>query len=59
MIFNVGGVDVGVFFPVEVTFIGRGCVSGVAVSSVEKVDGSEAPEFSVDAFVSTDEYQVV
>ncbi|KAF9528125.1 hypothetical protein CPB83DRAFT_357502 [Crepidotus variabilis] len=59
LIFNVGGADVSVFFPVEVNFIGQGCLAGLAIESVEKVDGSEAPEYSLDAFVSTDEYVVI
>jgi len=59
LIFNVGGVDVGIFFPVEVSFIGQGSLAGVVISSVDKVDESEPPEFSVDSFVSTDEYLVV
>ena len=59
LIFNVGGADVGIFFPVEVSFIGQGSLAGVAVASVDKLDGSESPEFSVDSFVSADEYLVV
>ncbi|KAF8971900.1 hypothetical protein BDZ97DRAFT_1152820 [Flammula alnicola] len=59
LIFNVGGVDVGAFFPVEVSFIGQGSLAGVAVASVDKVNGDEAPEYSVDAFVTADEYLVV
>lgn len=59
MIFNVGGVDIGAFFPVEVSFIGQGSLAGVAVASVEKINGEEPPEFSVDAFVTADEYLVV
>lgn len=59
IIFNVGGVDAGIFFPVEVSFIGQGSLAGVAVASVERVDGGESPEFSIDSFVTADEYLVV
>ncbi|KDR85930.1 hypothetical protein GALMADRAFT_393628 [Galerina marginata CBS 339.88] len=59
LIFNVGGVDVGAFFPVDVSFIGQGSLAGVAVASVDKINGDEAPEYSVDAFVTADEYLVV
>ena len=59
LVFNVGGVDVGAFFPVEVSFIGQGTLAGVGVAGVEKVSGEDMPEYSVDAFVTTDEYLVV
>ena len=59
IIFNVGGVDAGIFFPVEVNFIGQGSLAGVAVASIEKLDGSELLDFSVDSFITTDEYLVV
>jgi hypothetical protein len=52
-------VDAGIFFPVDVTFIGQGSLAGVAVASIEKVDGSESPDFSVDSFITTDGYLVV
>jgi len=59
LIFNVGGVDVTAFFPVDVSFIGRGSLAGVAVASVSRVDDGEGPEYSVDALVTADEYLVV
>jgi hypothetical protein len=59
LIFNVGGIDVSAFFPVEVTFIGQGSLAGVAVASVDRVNGESAPDYSVDAFVTADEYLVV
>jgi len=59
LIFNVGGVDVGAFFPVEVTFIGQGSLAGISVASVATIEDGDDTEFSVDAFVSTDEYLVV
>jgi len=59
LIFNVGGVDIGAFFPVDVSFIGQGSLAGVAVSSIDRINGDEAPDFSVDAFITTDEYLVV
>ena len=59
LIFNVGGVDITAFFPVDVSFIGQGSLAGVAVTSVSRVDGAEGPEYSVDAFVTADEYRVV
>jgi len=59
LIFNVGGVDVGAFFPVDVSFIGQGSLAGVAVASIDRVNGEGAPEYSVDSFVTADEYLVV
>ncbi|PPQ69658.1 hypothetical protein CVT26_001527 [Gymnopilus dilepis] len=59
LIFSVGGVDTGAFFPVDVSFIGQGSLAGVAVESVEKINGEGSPEFSVDAFITADEYLVV
>ena len=59
LIFNVGGVDVTAFFPVDVSFIGQGSLAGVAVASVSRVDGAQGPEYSVDALVTADEYRVV
>lgn len=57
--FNVGGVDVGTFFPVDVSFIGQGSLAGVAVASIDRTSGGDAPDYSVDAFVTADEYLVV
>lgn len=59
LIFNVGGVDITAFFPVEVSFIGQGSLAGVAIASVGRVDDAQGPEYSVDAFVTADEYRVV
>jgi len=59
LIFNIGGVDVGAFFPVDISFIAQGSLAGVAVESVSRVDGAEAPEFSVDSLFTTDEFLVV
>ena len=59
LIFNVGGVDVTAFFPVDVSFIGQGSLAGIAVASVSRVDGTQGPEYSVDALVTADEYLVV
>ena len=59
LIFSVGGVDTGVFFPVEVSFVGQGSLAGVGVERVEKIGEGDAPEFSVDAIVGVDEYLVV
>lgn len=59
LIFNVGGVDVGAFFPVEVSFIGQGSLAGVAIGSIDKINSDEVPEYSVDAFITADEYLVV
>jgi hypothetical protein len=59
LIFNVGGVDVGAFFPVEVSFIGQGSLAGIAVASIAKTNDGDTPDYSVDSFVTTDEYLVV
>ncbi|PPQ66344.1 hypothetical protein CVT24_007181 [Panaeolus cyanescens] len=59
LMFNVGGVDVGAFFPVDVSFIGQGSLAGVSVESIERTNGGDAPDYSVDTFVTADEYLVV
>ncbi|ESK88676.1 coatomer subunit delta [Moniliophthora roreri MCA 2997] len=59
LIFSVGGDDVGTFFPVDVTFIGKGSLAGVDVVSVAQVAGGEAMLFSVDSLLTIDEYLVV
>ncbi|KAG6813710.1 hypothetical protein H0H92_008118 [Tricholoma furcatifolium] len=59
LIFTVGGDDVNVFFPVQVSFVSQGSLAGIGVASVSRVDGGEAPPFSVDALAQTEEYLVV
>ncbi|KAF5332613.1 hypothetical protein D9611_005281 [Ephemerocybe angulata] len=59
LIFSVNGVDVGAFFPVDVSFVGQGSLAGVGVQKVETVDGAAGPAFSIDALVTADEYSVV
>ncbi|KAF8890090.1 hypothetical protein BD779DRAFT_1518270 [Infundibulicybe gibba] len=59
LIFTVGGDDTGTFFPVVVTFVGQGSMAGVGVASVSKIAGGDDPSFSVDSFVTTEEYLVV
>lgn len=59
LVFSVNGDDTSVFFPVKVTFIGQGSLAGVTVVSATSVNGGESPEFSVDACVTTEDYQVV
>ncbi|KAG0706659.1 hypothetical protein DFH29DRAFT_136012 [Suillus ampliporus] len=57
--FSVGGDDPSMFFPVRVSFVGRGSIAGVGVDAVSRVDGGEAPAFSVDAVVTTEDYLVI
>ncbi|KAL0064799.1 coatomer subunit delta [Marasmius tenuissimus] len=59
IIFSVGGDDVGAFFPVEVTFVGRGSLAGIDVASVAQTAGGDVTEFSVDSILGVDEYLVV
>ncbi|KAF9464505.1 hypothetical protein BDZ94DRAFT_1256601 [Collybia nuda] len=59
LIFTVGGDDAGAFFPVEVTFNGRGSLAGIGVSTVRKIGGGDDPVFSVDTVVTTEDYLVV
>jgi len=59
IVFTVGGDDVGAFFPVEVSFVGKGSLAGVAVESVKKTSGEDVETWSVDEVVSVDEYLVV
>ncbi|KAK7062577.1 coatomer subunit delta [Paramarasmius palmivorus] len=58
LIFSVGGDDVGTFFPVDVTFVGKGSLAGVDIASVAQVSGGAVP-FSVDSVLTVDEYLVV
>lgn len=59
LIFSVNGVDVGAFFPVEVTFVGQGSLAGINVTSVQKIGEGETPAFSIDSLVTVDEYLVI
>jgi hypothetical protein len=59
LMFSINGVDTGAFFPVEVTFVGKGSLAGVAVESISKLGEGETPAYSVDSLVTTDEYLVV
>ncbi|KAJ2924387.1 hypothetical protein H1R20_g12710, partial [Candolleomyces eurysporus] len=59
LIFSVNGVDPGAFFPVEVSFVGKGSLAGVGVAEVAKTAGGTLDEWSLDAIVSADEYLVV
>ena len=56
-----GGDDVAGFFPVEVSFVGQGCLAGVGVDSVQKIGKGERGElkWSVDTLVVADEYLIV
>ncbi|KAG1783364.1 hypothetical protein EV702DRAFT_1061614 [Suillus placidus] len=57
--FIVGGDDTSTFFPVRVSFVGRGSIAGIGVDTVSRVDGGEDPAFSVDAVVTTGDYLVI
>ncbi|THU98616.1 hypothetical protein K435DRAFT_838034 [Dendrothele bispora CBS 962.96] len=59
IVFTVGGDDVGAFFPVEVSFVGKGSLAGVAVKSVVKTSGEDVETWSVDEIVNVDQYLVV
>jgi hypothetical protein len=57
--FTVGGDDAGAFFPVEVNFMAKGCLAGVEVAKVTHVDGRDEAPFSVDAYVTAEDFLVV
>jgi len=59
LIFNVGGDDAGAFFPVDVSFVGKGSLAGVNVASIVKTAGRNVETFSVDSLLTVDEYLVV
>ncbi|KAF5391026.1 hypothetical protein D9757_003937 [Collybiopsis confluens] len=59
LIFNVGGDDIGAFFPVDVSFVSQGSLAGVNVASITKTSGENVPTFSVDSLLTVDEYSVV
>lgn len=59
MEFSIGGDDVSMFFPVNVSFVGKGSVAGVRLASVSRVDNGEDVIFSEDASIVVDNYVVV
>ncbi|KIY45153.1 hypothetical protein FISHEDRAFT_49861, partial [Fistulina hepatica ATCC 64428] len=59
IVFSVAGDDVGAFFPVEASFVASGSMAGISVESVELIDGGKQPEYSVDALLTSEEYQVI
>ncbi|KXN84984.1 Coatomer subunit delta [Leucoagaricus sp. SymC.cos] len=59
LIFTVGGDDAGAFFPVEVNFIAKGSLAGVDLAKVTHVDGGDEAPFSVDSYVTTEDFLVV
>ena len=59
LVFSANGDDPAMFFPVKVNFIGQGSLAGVNIISIANVNGGDNPDFSVDASVSTENYQVV
>ncbi|KAF5366311.1 hypothetical protein D9758_005714 [Tetrapyrgos nigripes] len=58
IVFTVGGDDAGAFFPVEVTFVGKGSLAGIGIKNVKKTSGEDV-EWSVDDIVQVDQYLVV
>ncbi|KAF8633574.1 hypothetical protein AX15_001371 [Amanita polypyramis BW_CC] len=59
LVFTVNGDDPALFFPVKVSFTGQGSLAGVNIASATTVSGGESPAFSVDAYVTAENYQVV
>jgi coatomer subunit delta len=59
LMFTVGGDDVGVFYPVSVSFTAAGSLAGVGVASVVQTTGGDDVTFSVDSVLSVEEYNVV
>ncbi|KAE9395359.1 hypothetical protein BT96DRAFT_861921 [Gymnopus androsaceus JB14] len=59
LIFIVGGDDAGAFFPVDVSFVGKGSLAGVNVTNIAKTARGELETFSVDSLLTVDEYLVV
>ena len=57
--FSVGGDDAGAFFPVRVSFVGQGSISGVRVGSIVKIENGEEVPYSEDARVVVDGFAVV
>jgi len=56
--FKVGGDDDATFFPVKVTFVAQGALSGLSVGSVTHVDGGDVT-FSQESVLAVDSYTVV
>jgi hypothetical protein len=44
------------FFPACASFVGQGCIAGIGVDAVSRVDDGEDPVFSVDVVVTTGDY---
>ena len=59
MEFSIGGVDVSMFFPVRVSFVGQGSIAGIRIASVSRVDTGDDVVFSEDASVVTQSYTVI
>lgn len=59
LVFTVGGDDAGAFFPVEVNFMAKGNLAGIEVASISHIAGGEEAVFSVDSYISTEEFLVV
>ena len=59
MEFSINGDDVGVFFPVKVSFVGQGSIVGIRAATVSLAENNETVTFSEDATVSVDSYLVV
>ena len=57
--FTIDGDDVGMFFPVRVSFVGQGSIAGVRLASVVRADSGEDVVFSEDASVVANNYLVV
>jgi coatomer subunit delta len=56
--FTIGGDDVGVFFPVKVSFVGQGSMAGISIAAVNRIDNTEVI-YSSESFVTAEDYQVV
>lgn len=59
LVFSVGGDDTGAFFPVLVNFTAKGSLAGIEVASVTHVEGGDEAVFSVDSYITTEEFLVV
>ncbi|KAF5352791.1 hypothetical protein D9756_006205 [Leucocoprinus leucothites] len=59
LIFTVGGDDAGAFFPVDVKFTAQGSLAGVEVARITPVDGGDEVPFSIDAYMTAEDFLVL
>lgn len=58
MVITVGD-DTSAFYPVPVSFVATGGHAGIEVASTVRVEGVDEAIFSIDLYITTEEFRVV